>query len=240
MAGWIKIYRDIEKHWISKDLRKLGWWVYLLYKASYEDNKTLVGSRVIEVKRGQFVISLSELAERFEVTKPTVVKFLDLLEEEDMITRYVDRKITIITICNYDSYQGLKEQQVTDSFTEELPMALPIGYPTKEDKEDKEIYNTNSARTREGKVSWVSSTERGYYDTFKARGAYVPMATATGKSGKEILSLLDVYMANREVKDMGYKDYNEFVNLFKWHIESGKIKIHEKPRTGKKLIEEYG
>ena len=106
--------------------------------------------------------------------------------------------------------------------------------------EIKEIYNTNSARTREGKVSWVSSTERGYYDAFRARGAYVPMATATGKSGKEILSLLDVYMANREVKDMGHKDYNEFVNLFKWHIESGKIKVHEQPRMAKKASEMYG
>ena len=107
-------------------------------------------------------------------------------------------------------------------------------------EECKEIYNTNSARTHEERVSWDASRERGYFDTFKARGSFIPMGTATGKSGKEILALLDVYMANREVRDMGHKDYNEFVNLFKWHIESGKIKVHEQPRMAKKASEMYG
>lgn len=246
MAGWIKIYRDIDKHWISQDLKKLGWWVYLLYKASYEDNKTLVGHRVIEVKRGQLVVSLSDLAERFEVTKPTVIKFLDLLEQEGMIIRGVDRKITIITICNYDSYQGLKEQQVTDSYTDSFTDGLPIGYPTKEDKEDKEINNTNPARTHEGKfVSWDASTEQGFADTFKGTGAALPMARAVGKSGKEILTLLEVYMATRQLKGKGHKDYNEFVNLFKWHLENGKIRLPDTPNeskviTGTEILNIYG
>jgi hypothetical protein len=109
-------------------------------------------------------------------------------------------------------------------------------------EEDKEIYNTNSARTHEERVSWDASRERGFCETFKARGAFLPMGTATGKSGKEILALLDVYMANREVRDMGHKDYNEFVNLFKWHIENGKIKVHDQPqqKKSKNILEMYG
>lgn len=240
MAGWIKIYRDLQDHWLAQDMEKLGWWVDLLLSATHKDTKLLIGGQLIELKKGQLRASSTYLAERWGKAKRTIQKFLDLLESDRMISRESSHKITIITICNYESYQEVEQQQVAENVANEYPIGSQSVAENKNAEEIKEIYNTNSARTREGKVSWVSSTERGYYDTFKARGAYVPMATATGKSGKEILSLLDVYMANREVKDMGHKDYNEFVNLFKWHIESGKIKIHEKPRTGKKLIEEYG
>ena len=240
MTGWIKIHREITEHWIFQDAEKFKWWVDLLIMASHEGCKTLVNGDLVSLKRGQLTVSLSFLSSRWGRSKEKVLNFLRLLESDHMIERKADRKSTTITICNYDSYQDVPEQTPTTNQTDVRPISDQSPTEYKNVEECKEIYNTNSARTREGKVSWVSSTERGYYDTFKARGAYVPMATATGKSGKEILSLLDVYMANREVKDMGHKDYNEFVNLFKWHIESGKIKVHEKPRTGKKLIEEYG
>ena len=61
MAGWIKIHRDIAKHWIFQDAEKFKWWIDLLLMASFEDNKTLVGDRLVEVKRGQQIISLSFL-----------------------------------------------------------------------------------------------------------------------------------------------------------------------------------
>ena len=241
MVGWIKIHREITKHWIFQDAEKFKWWIDMLFLASYEDNKTVIGNKIVEVKRGQFLGSLSFFMKRWGISKERVINFLRLLQSDGMIDKMSDKNVTLITICNYESYQDVpdnKADNLSDYKVNNLPDNLPD--TTKEGKEIKEIYNTNSARTREGKVSWVSSTERGYYDTFKARGAYVPMATATGKSGKEILSLLDVYMANREVKDMGHKDYNEFVNLFKWHIESGKIKVHEQPRMAKKASEMYG
>ena len=241
MAGWIKIHREITKHWIAQDMEKFGWWIDLLLLASYEDNKTLLGNRITEVKRGQVIASLRFLAERWNASKDKINAFLKLLVQDGMITRESDKNTTLITICNYESYQDVPEDSETPlrhlQDTTETPPRQ-----TKEIQEIQEIYNTNSARTHEERVSWIASTERGYSDTFKARGAYIPMGTATGKSGKEILSLLDVYMANREVRDMGHKDYNEFVNLFKWHIENGKIKAHDQPqqKKSKNILEMYG
>ncbi len=236
MCGWIKIHRDIAKHWIFQDAEKFKWWIDLIMMASHEDHRTVVGDSIVVIQRGQMSVSLSFLSARWGRSKEKVLSFLRLLESDNMIKRVADRKSTTITICNYDSYQDVETATPTDV----RPMSDQSPTEYKNVEECKEIYKTNSARTREGKVSWVSSTERGYYDTFKARGAYIPMATATGKSGNEILSLLDIYMANREVKDTGHKDYSEFVNLFKWHIESGKIKVHEQPRTAKKASEMYG
>lgn len=232
-TGWIKVYREIENHWISKDLRRLGWWIYLLYKASYEDNKVLVGSRLIELKRGQLIISLSALEKRFEASRPTVLKFLELLEQEKMVTRCVYQKVTILTICNYDDYQGVGQKEVTNMETNSLPIALPMRYPTKEDKEEKNINNTNNTHTREGVISWDSSREQGYYNTFKGQGSALPFSKKTGKTPKEVMALLDIYMAHRELKDRGHKDYNEFISLFIWHVENNKISIPAKSETKK-------
>jgi hypothetical protein len=232
-TGWIKVYREIENHWISKDLRRLGWWIYLLYKASYEDNKVLVGSRLIELKRGQLIISLSALEKRFEASRPTVLKFLELLEQEKMVTRCVYQKVTILTICNYDDYQGVGQKEVTNMETNSLPIDLPMRYPTKEDKEEKNINNTNNTHTREGVISWDSSREQGYYNTFKGQGSALPFSKKTGKTPKEVMALLDIYMAHRELKDRGHKDYNEFISLFIWHVENNKISIPAKSETKK-------
>ena len=242
MSGWIKIHRDIARHWIFQDAEKFKWWIDLLLLASFEDNKALVGDRLVEVKRGQQIASLSFLSKRWNKAKGTVLKFLELLESDHMIERHTDRKVTILTICNYESYQEAEKQTLTDVVNDSEPMTDRCLTELKKLEEVKEIYNTNSARTHEERVSWDASRERGFCETFKARGAFLPMGTATGKSGKEILALLDVYMANREVRDMGHKDYNEFVNLFKWHIENGKIKVHDLPqqKKSKNILEMYG
>ena len=242
MSGWIKIHRDIARHWIFQDAEKFKWWIDLLLLASFEDNKALVGDRLVEVKRGQQIASLSFLSKRWNKAKGTVLKFLELLESDHMIERHTDRKVTILTICNYESYQEVDKQTLTDVVNDSEPMTDRCLTELKNVEDCKEIYNTNSARTHEERVSWDASRERGFCETFKARGAFLPMGTATGKSGKEILALLDVYMANREVRDMGHKDYNEFVNLFKWHIENGKVKVYDQPqqKKSKNILEMYG
>lgn len=47
------------------------------------------------------------------------------------------------------------------------------------------------------------------------------------------MDLLEVYMAHRELKDRGHKDYNEFLSLFIWHVENNKISIPTKAETKK-------
>ena len=247
MAGWIKIYRDLQDHWLAQDMEKLGWWVDLLLSATHKDTKLLIGGQLIELKKGQLRASATYLAERWGKAKRTIQKFLDLLESDQMISRESSHKITIITICNYESYQEVEPQQVanevTDKVADEYPISSQSVAENKNAEEIKEINNTNSARTHEGKfIPWDATREKEFYNSFKGRSAYLPMATAVGKSGKDVVALLDVYMATREVINRGHKDYNEFVSLFKWHIENNKIKLHEQPgqKKSKNILEMYG
>lgn len=241
MAGWIKIYRDLADHWLADDLEKLGWWTILLLKVNNEDRKVLSGNQLVELKRGQIIASLTYLATLWKTSKRTAERFLELLEKDGMVRRCTSRKVTILTICNYESYQENKGRKVADVCADDEPIGIQSVSEKKNEEEVKEIY-TNPAHTREGKVSWDASTEQGYCEAFKAKGSAIPMGKVVGKSGAEILALLDVYMADRQVKDKGHRNYNEFVGLFKWHVENNKIRVHEEPqqRKSRNIMEMYG
>lgn len=104
--GWIKISRNITEHWLWDDGEKLKWWLDLLLMAQWEDKKVMYDSHLYTLQRGQMLASISFLTERWKRNRQTVMKFLKLLEEENMIMRkVVDRQTPILTICNYDKYQ---------------------------------------------------------------------------------------------------------------------------------------
>lgn len=106
MEGWIKISRELPKHWIWCDAERLKWWLDLLLSASWEDIEMMHDGNKFTLKRGQMIAPVSLLAKRWGKSAPTVIKFLKLLETEGMIYRQtLYRQTSILTICNYASYQ---------------------------------------------------------------------------------------------------------------------------------------
>ena len=106
MGGWIKISREIEDHWLWQDADRLRWWIDMLFMASFEDKKVIEDTHLITIKKGQFIASVAFLCKRWGKSNKTIIKYLKLLEEDEMICREVlHRKTPIITICNYDKYQ---------------------------------------------------------------------------------------------------------------------------------------
>lgn len=236
MAGWIKIHRDIQQHWIAQDMEKFGWWIDLLLLASYEDNKALLGNRITEVKRGQFIASLRFLAERWNASKDKINAFLKLLAQDGMITKESDRNTTLITICNYESYQDIPGDFETPlrhlQDTSETPSRQ-----TKEIQEVKEINITNNrAHAHEETVTWNEVTESGFLERFKAQGSAREIMRITGKSKAEVDALLDVYIAKRKLSDRGHKDFSQFCSLFLWAVQNNKIAPPAQPKQEKKVI----
>ena len=106
MAGWIKISREIEDHWLWQDAERMRWWIDMLFMASWEDKKVIEDTHLITIKKGQFIASVAFLCKRWGKSNKTIIKYLKLLEEDEMICREVlHRQTPIITICNYDKYQ---------------------------------------------------------------------------------------------------------------------------------------
>lgn len=232
MSGWIKIHRDIAKHWISQDMEKLGRWLDLLIMASFEDNKVLVGDKLIEVKRGQMIASCDFLAKRWGCSKSTVFKFLELLESDNMVERYTERKITKLTICNYDSYQQREDGIPNNVSNDYRTIAERLPNELKNVEECKEINNTTTAHAREEGIDWDDAKEDSYFERFKAQGKARDAMRMTGKSLAEVMSILDVYRAKRKLQNRGHADYNQFCNLFAWYLEQGKLpQVQSQPQS---------
>jgi len=104
--GFVLMHRCIKQHWIWSNPKYFQWWLDLIMEANFADKQILVGRKPTTPKRGQLIASLSWLMEELGITnRRTLIGFLKLLEEHDMIKRVTKHNVTIITICNYDKYQ---------------------------------------------------------------------------------------------------------------------------------------
>ena len=115
MAGWQKIYRDIQEHWLWEDkpLSRGQAWIDLILLVNHEDNKALIDGELVEVKRGSKITSLRKLAEQWGWSTTKVKKFLEQLKKDNMIAFESDNKKTLVTIENYDVYQGKESTEIT-------------------------------------------------------------------------------------------------------------------------------
>ena len=222
MAGWIKIHRDIATHWIFQDECKFKWWIDLLLMASYEDNKQLVGDRLVEIKRGQMIVSLSFLSKRWGKAKGTILKFLELLESDHMIDRCTDRKVTILTICKYESYQESEKQSLTDGVNDCLPMTDRCLTELKKLEEVKEIYNTPTAHTY--------TREQEFINQYRREGRWSDACLILHlKSREDCENLFDRWILEYQHKGQTHQDYTDFKGHF---IQWARITIQKEKSNG--------
>ena len=108
MEGWISLHRKILENPIlnrSRTYSNFEAWIWLLIKANHKDNKFLLGTDLINVKKGDIVTSEKKLCKRFRWSNSKLRNFLKLLEKDQMITLETTSKATYISICNYGTYQ---------------------------------------------------------------------------------------------------------------------------------------
>ena len=105
MSGYIKLYRNIEHHWIWQNPRRAQWWIQLLFMAAWEPQLVSFGNETFTLQRGQIATTYRILTGRFSCSNQAVFNFLAILEKHKMITKETSQKMTLITIVNYDLYQ---------------------------------------------------------------------------------------------------------------------------------------
>lgn len=153
--GWIKLYRNIQDHWIWQDPQKLKWWLDILLLANHKENKFLLGGVLVTLERGEHHTSELKLAARWGVSKTTVRKFLTLLENDKMIELKKSKKGTTLKVTNYNDYQDFSEEekpQKNHKKTIEVPQKNHKVYTNNNEKNDKNeknnIYCPNSNEFR--------------------------------------------------------------------------------------------
>ena len=100
--GWVCLHRQLETSEIwGQPEAYLKVWVWCLLRANYE--RTRVFGQWLE--RGQFLTSMENGAKACEIPRTTFRRVLAWLESVGMISRKPARKWTIITVCEYCTYQ---------------------------------------------------------------------------------------------------------------------------------------
>lgn len=85
--GWVKIWRKIMNNWVWEDkpFSKGQAWIELIMLAQYMDTKKLLGAKPINIKRGSFPTTQTELSRRWGWSRNKVRRFLSELESDGMI-----------------------------------------------------------------------------------------------------------------------------------------------------------
>ncbi|MEE1070022.1 MAG: hypothetical protein U0K81_06070 [Paludibacteraceae bacterium] len=103
MRGWIALHRQFTQwEWFGKP-EMVQLFIYLLISATHEDTQW----RGMTIKRGQIATSLEKIAFATSLSVRTIRTCLNRLKTTNEITVEATNKQTLITICNYDKYQGI-------------------------------------------------------------------------------------------------------------------------------------
>lgn len=148
VVGWIKLYRKfLEWEWYT-DSKMVHLFIHLLLSASIEDRKW----KGIVLQRGQLATTYPELSKKTGLTVKNLRTALEKLEDSQIIGRQTTNKYTLITICNFESYQSREdaEGQINGSQTavkrqiNGSQTADPIAKEVKKLDNDRIVNNNNN------------------------------------------------------------------------------------------------
>ena len=166
MAGFRKFFDKVtEWEWFRTPFM-FHLFAYLILKANYKDEET----RGIMVKRGQILTSLREISEETGISIRTIRTCLARLEATNELTSKPTNKFRIITICKFDDYQGLQDddrqanrqanRQTNDSFPSSPTPLLSIS----NNIDDIDITLSNAhVREDDSPLFYVSSVMKDYF-----------------------------------------------------------------------------
>ncbi|NCU40173.1 hypothetical protein EOL73_00250 [Candidatus Saccharibacteria bacterium] len=203
--GFIKLYRKYQQNefWTERrEFSKFEAWLDLLTTAKTvvkEDDKPLIlGSEEVWVARGQVCMSMVTLASRWGWSKSKVKRVLDLFQKRNMIRLKGEAKMTRITICNYETYNEVRNADETQMKRKRNGDETEMDTNKKVEKEEKEkkVKNNNNIYSAEFESVWESY---GYIGT-KAE-SYRHWKKLSDEDKNAIIEFIPKYL---EVYDSGY------------------------------------
>ena len=106
--GYIPLFRCVidSAIWELEKVDKFKAWVDLWLNANWKEKTVSIRGNHIKINRGQLAWSELTMAQRWNWSRNKVRAYLDYLEEIGKIKLHKSNRTTVITICNYDIYQG--------------------------------------------------------------------------------------------------------------------------------------
>ena len=107
---WVKIYKNLMETSFYKNSAVVHLFVHLLLMANYKKHKFLLGGKEIEVDAGQLITGRKALSEQTGITEQSIRTSLSALKSTKVITILPTPEYSVITICNWNDYQGVTNQ----------------------------------------------------------------------------------------------------------------------------------
>lgn len=115
--GFILLSRSLLDSEVFASQKMLKIWLWCLLKANYKDNfvplKVGKGETIVKVKRGQFLFGRFKAEEELFIDGSTIYKIMQKLEQIGNINIESNNQYSVITICNYNTYQSSNNYKVT-------------------------------------------------------------------------------------------------------------------------------
>ena len=154
--GYIKLYREIDNNdlWILEPFTRGQAWVDLLLLTNHKSGLIQVkNGSIVNIERGQCGYSMKALAERWKWSRKKVAGFIRFLKNAEMIQQKIVENHSVITISNYEMYQGEQQtEQQNDLQNEQQREQQPLQqteqqtHTNKNDKNDKNDKNEKNEK----------------------------------------------------------------------------------------------
>lgn len=206
--GWIRLHRSIMDHWIWTSHINSRRWLDILLMSSWDDCTVMFLQKRVVLKRGQLVTSMRTLEKLWGTNAKTVLRFLHLLESEGMITTVRSKERTIITVCNYEKYQGLgvedNNQKQSENFVDSLNGLEHQGQYI----EKNNILNNNIIQT----IS--RENDENFFEELKSQSIFLETCA------------MDFSCEVKTVKKLLTEFFKEITTLEKWHCNFHDFRDH--------------
>ena len=155
-AGYITLPLAVLDGWVGQNAQYLKWWTQLRREASWTDKTVWYNHQQVYLQARQVIVTVNSLVKQWQVSKPTVIHFLQRLESEKLIERQTDTRKTIITITPLGWADSEVKQEVTpavkvDHDVDHQTYRQPL--PPIINNKEKNIIASGGARTREEEVA---------------------------------------------------------------------------------------
>jgi DNA-binding transcriptional MocR family regulator len=212
-AGYITLPLAVLDGWVGQNAQYLKWWTQLRREASWTDKTVWYNHQQVYLQARQVIVTVNSLVKQWQVSKPTVIHFLQRLEHEKLIERQTDSRKTIITITPLGWADSEVKPEVTpavkvdhQSYHQTYRQPLP---PIINNKEIN-IIASGGARTREEEVANHDFDEIISFFNQQMKGKGIqPVAIITSERRQAFERLMSQTGVNKECVKQAIKNASE-------------------------------
>ena len=151
--GFIALSRSLLDSEVFSSQKMLKIWIWCLLKANYKDNfvplKIGRGEKTVKVERGQFLFGRFKAEDELFIDGSTIYKIMQKLEEIGNIKIESNNHYSVITICNYNTYQNISNYKVTANEQQTNSKRTANEQPSNTTNKEKKEKKDNNIKERE-------------------------------------------------------------------------------------------